>query len=92
MTVYGQILYIQKTLDKRKHCTRELVLVVRTDICHKKTLKAVFRAVKFYCCSKKRTFVKVPLRLGLKTFEKGRLSCLMCNIFCGFLIFSCALS
>ena len=50
MTLYGQILYIQKTLDKRKHCKRELFFVVRTEICQKKTLKAVFRAVIFYSC------------------------------------------
>ena len=50
MTVYGQILYVQETLDKRKHCTRELFFVVRTEICQKKTLRAVFRAVIFYFC------------------------------------------
>ena len=64
MTLYGHIPY-KKTLDKRKNCTRELFSVALTKISHKKTLKAVLCSVNYFC-QKKRTCVKVPLRLGLK--------------------------
>ena len=64
MTLYGHIPY-KKTLDKRKNCTRELFSVALTKISHKKTLKAALCSVNYFC-QKKRTCVKVPLRLDLK--------------------------
>ena len=72
MTVYGQILYIQKSLDKRKQGNSSL-------LCERKFAKRrhlrqcfVLSNHDFTVVKKRRTFVKVPLRLGLKTFEKGR--------------------
>ena len=72
MTLYGHIPY-KKTLDKRKNFTRKLFSVVLTKI--SKTLKAVFRAVKFYLSKKgnlcKSAFTFEPEGVGLGKAEEG---------------------
>ena len=74
--VYGQIASVQKTLDSRKHCTRELFSVVLTKISHKKTLKAVSVS----CCQIilflkenlcKSAFAFEPEGVGLGKVEEG---------------------
>ena len=68
---------MQKTLDKRKHCTRELFSVGLTKISHKKTLKAVCVSCgQIILLLKKRTCVKSastfePEGFGLGKAEEG---------------------
>lgn len=60
----------QKTLDKRKHCTRELFSVVLTEISHKKTLKVSCGQI--ILLLKKRTCVKRAFKFEPEGFGLGK--------------------